>query len=129
MVGTPQPVQTQRSEVAFPVSAAASAAAMGAASAAGSASPRVLRPYRHSNTAPTANAFRSMSAEPELRKERIIPIRMEGGEKKEEVRPPVPPHAQSPQTTQKAAAAQPPMKKEPLSRQSTTESEAESRLI
>ncbi|XP_059472424.1 uncharacterized protein LOC132194870 isoform X2 [Neocloeon triangulifer] len=127
MVGTPQPVQTQRSEVAFPVSAASSGASVGTTPA-GAASPRVPRPYRHSNTAPTSNAFRSMSAEPELRKERIIPIRVEGGEEQpkremlKEVRPPVQPQ-QIPQAVQKQSV--PPHKKEPLSRQSTTESEAE----
>ncbi|XP_065343207.1 uncharacterized protein Nuak1 isoform X3 [Cloeon dipterum] len=115
MVGTPQPVQTQRSEVAFPVSAASSAASMNA-QAAGAASPRVPRPYRHSNTAPTSNAFRSMSAEPELKKERIIPIRMEGEkEVAKEAKPPPP----------KPAAAAAAVKKEQLSRQSTVESEAE----
>jgi hypothetical protein len=137
MVGTPQPVPNQRSEVAFPVSAASSAASVGP-SAVGSASPRVPRPYRHSNTAPTASAFRSMSAEPEMRRERIIPIRMEGDsnaakEQPRDSRPPMPMHAASAQNLQKTASAAstapptPPPKREPLSRQSTTESDAESK--
>lgn len=135
MVGTPQPVPNQRSEVAFPVSAASSAASVGPA--AGAASPRVPRPYRHSNTAPTASAFRSMSAEPETRRERIIPIRMEGDnaakEQSRDARPPMPIHAASAQNLQKTASAAstgpptPPPKREPLSRQSTVESEAESK--
>ncbi|KAF4516779.1 hypothetical protein B566_EDAN004618 [Ephemera danica] len=102
-VSPPGTVQTQRSEVAFPVAAPSL--------------PRVQRPYKHSNTAPT----RSMSLEPEGRpqqqpKERIIPIRLE-----EERPPPVrPAQPQSPQLPQAM-----PLRRETLSRQSTQESEAE----